>query len=84
MKLLYIWLVVGVAIAILMGLVLWQHFLPPVGSKISNKLIVNKPVGIQRTRILPNPGSPIKKASNNIKRELANMTKAENLSTKGS
>lgn len=77
MKAVYVWIVVGIAIAILIGLVLWQHFYPPVGSKISNKVIVNKPVGIQRTRILPHPGLPIKKATNNVKRELANLTTAE-------
>lgn len=85
MKAIHIWIIVGVAVAILMGLVLWQHFYPPAGSKLSNKVIVNKPVGIQRTRILPHPGLPIKKASNTVKRELANLTRAEieNTTTNG-
>jgi hypothetical protein len=84
-KAIYVWIVVGVAVAILIGLVLWQHFYPPAGSKISNKVIVNKPLGIQRTRILPHPGLPIKKASNAVKRELANLTRdeTENTTTKG-
>jgi len=42
MQIITIWFVVGVAAAILIGLLgaMWQHFSPPVGSKISSKVIV--------------------------------------------
>lgn len=70
--------------AILINLVLGPQFFPPSDSKLSNKVMVNEHLGML-TRILPHPGLPIKKASNTVKQELADLTRAEteNATTRG-
>jgi hypothetical protein len=61
-----IWIMVAVAVASLIGLTIWQHFFPPPGSKISNKVILNRPPGINRTRTVEHLGQPIKEISSAV------------------
>ena len=68
----FIWAIVAVAVAFLIGLVIWHHFFPPAGFKISNKLILNNESLGMSTKIMQHPGLPLKVASKRVIQELTN------------
>jgi hypothetical protein len=70
----FIWAVVGVVVALLIGLVIWQHFFPPAGFRISNKVILNNESLAMSTKIMQHPGLPIKVAPKRIIQGLTNTS----------
>jgi hypothetical protein len=68
----FIWTVVAVAVALLIDLVIWQHFYPTAGFKISNKVILNNESLAMSTKIMQHTGLPLKIASKRIIQELTN------------
>lgn len=65
------WIIAGSIIVIIAGIILWQIYLYII---LQNSIIISDPIEGTETIIQTSPGEPLKKATQDVKENISNIS----------